>query len=66
MVYESVLGKQRDLEYKDGYISIPDRPGLGIELNEEACLEQPYVEHNLRHYTGALTDIRPAKTEFYF
>ena len=25
-----------------------------------------YVEHNLRHYTGALTDIRPPKTEFYF
>ena len=37
-----------------------------IELNEEACLAHPYVEHNLRHYTGALTDIRPAKTEFYF
>ena len=24
------------------------------------------AENNLRHYTGALTDIRPAKTEFYF
>ena len=22
--------------------------------------------HTLRHYTGALTDIRPAKSEFYF
>ena len=47
-------------------INTGDKPGLGIELNEEACLEHPYVEHNLRHYTGALTDIRPAKTEFYF
>lgn len=24
------------------------------------------AENNLRHYTGALTDIRLAKTEFYF
>ena len=41
-------------------------PGLGIEINEEACLQHPYQPHTLRHYTGALTDIRPAKTEFYF
>lgn len=54
------------LEYKDGYISVPDKPGLGIELNEEECLKHPYKEHTLRHYTGALTDIRPPKTSFYF
>ncbi len=54
------------LEYKDGRIKISDKPGLGIELNEEECLKHPYVEHNLRHYTGALTDIRPPKTAFYF
>ena len=54
------------LEYKDGYITIPDKAGLGIEINEEACLEHPYQVHTLRHYTGALTDIRPAKTKFYF
>ncbi len=54
------------LEYKDGYITIPDKPGLGIEINEEECLKHPYQSHTLRHYTGALTDIRPAKTEFYF
>ena len=39
---------------------------FGIEINEEACLAHPYQVHTLRHYTGALTDIRPAKTEFYF
>lgn len=55
-----------ELEYKDGYITIPDKPGLGIEIDEEACLAHPYQPHTLRHYTGALTDIRPAKTEFYF
>ena len=54
------------LEYENGYIKIPDRVGLGIELNEKECMKHPYVEHNLRHYTGALTDIRPSKTEFYF
>ncbi len=54
------------LEYKDGYITIPDKPGLGIEIDEEACLQHPYQPHTLRHYTGALTDIRPAKSEFYF
>ena len=54
------------LVYKDGYLEIPDRPGLGIELNEEACLAHPYQVHTLRHYTGALTDIRPPESKFYF
>ncbi|MBE5039089.1 galactonate dehydratase [Ructibacterium gallinarum] len=54
------------LKYKNGFMKIPDRPGLGIEINEEECLRHPYQPHVLRHYTGALTDIRPPKTEFYF
>ena len=54
------------LVYKDGYMKIPDRPGLGIEIDEAECAKHPYKPHTLRHYTGALTDIRPAKTEFYF
>lgn len=54
------------LEYKNGYIAIPDKPGLGIEINEEECLKHPYKPHTLRHYTGALTDIRPPKSECYF
>ncbi len=55
-----------NLHYEDGYITIPDKPGLGIEINEEACLAHPYQVHTLRHYTGALTDIRPPQTAFYF
>ena len=51
---------------KNGYISIPAKPGLGIEIDESACLAHPYKPHTLRHYTGALTDIRPPKSEFYF
>ena len=54
------------LTYRDGRIAIPDKPGLGITLNEEACLAHPYQVHTLRHYTGALTDIRPPETAFYF
>ncbi len=54
------------LIYADGYIQIPDKPGIGVEINEEACLKHPYGTHTLRHYTGALTDIRPPETEFYF
>jgi len=54
------------LTYADGYIDIPDKPGLGIEIDEEACLAHPYSSHTLRHYTGALTDIRPPESKFYF
>ena len=56
----------RRLAYADGYLQIPDRPGIGVEIDETACLAHPYQPHTLRHYTGALTDIRPAKSEFYF
>ena len=31
------------LEVKDSYIRIPDKPGLGVEVNEEALKEYPYV-----------------------
>ena len=55
-----------ELRYEDGYIYVPDKPGLGIEIDEEACLAHPYTSHTLRHYTGALTDIRPPESEFYF
>lgn len=53
--------------FSDGEILIPDRPGLGIELNEEACKRYPYQPIHLRHYEGTLTDIRPKRgTKFYF
>jgi hypothetical protein len=33
MVYESVLGKQRDLEYKDGYVvvNVSENPVFVVE-----------------------------------
>lgn len=54
------------LDYQDGYIKIPDKPGLGIEINEQECEKHTYKSHTLRHYAGTLTDIRPEETKFYF
>ena len=45
--------------FADGMMTIPDRPGLGIDIVEEALLAHPYQPHNLRHYNGDLTMIRP-------
>ena len=33
-----VTGVKKPLIENDGYESVPDTPGLGIELNEEYCL----------------------------
>lgn len=70
IMYSDVVWRKdvtdENLVYQNGRIVIGDKPGLGIELNEEECLKHPYREHTLRHYTGALTDIRPPETAFYF
>jgi galactonate dehydratase len=49
------------IDFKDGYIKIPTKPGLGIDIHEEELTKHPYREHDLRHYNGMLTDIRPPK-----
>jgi L-alanine-DL-glutamate epimerase-like enolase superfamily enzyme len=28
---------RQDFQFEDGYVSVPQTPGLGVELNEEAC-----------------------------
>lgn len=49
-----------DVIMEDGCMLIPNRPGLGIELNEAECLKHPYKEPLTgRHYSGELTNIRP-------
>jgi galactonate dehydratase len=55
-----------EVVFDDGYIMIPDKPGLGIELNEKEILKRPYHPRNLRHYTGNLTDIRPKGESVYY
>lgn len=54
-----------DVVFENGKMLIPDRPGLGIELNEEAIEKYPYKPHDLRHYKGTLTDIRPDTAESF-
>ena len=51
---------------EEGNMQISDKPGLGIEINEEAIAEYPYQPQDLRHYIGKLTEIRPANAESYF
>ncbi|MFD1066878.1 galactonate dehydratase [Oceanobacillus locisalsi] len=36
-------------KYKDGYVDIPDRPGLGIEINEEHVREMAEQGHNWKN-----------------
>ena len=51
--------------FENGSMKIQDKPGLGIDINEKEIEKHPYIECNLRHYTGALTDIRPQSQETY-
>ena len=30
------------MKVEDGWLEIPDRPGLGVEFHEEAALDHPY------------------------
>ncbi|OHD48398.1 MAG: mandelate racemase [Spirochaetes bacterium GWF1_41_5] len=55
-----------EIIYQDGCILIPDKPGLGIDLDEAELKKHPYVPRNLRHYTGAVTDIRSKDDCVYY
>lgn len=55
-----------EVHFEDGYILIPDKPGIGIDVNVEEVLKRPYTPRNLRHYTGAVTDIRPKDDTVYY
>ena len=54
------------IQFADGMMRIPDGPGLGIEINEDELARHPYQPHNLRHYSGELTSIRPAGASSWF
>lgn len=48
-------------EYEDGYVKIPDGPGLGIEVNEEYVKEMAQKGHNWknpvwRHQDGSIAE----------
>jgi mannonate dehydratase len=47
------------VEWEDGYLVAPTRPGLGIEFDEEAAKAYPYEPGNspqLRRLDGAFTN----------
>lgn len=54
------------LVFRDGALLIPSKPGLGIDIYPEAMVAHPYQPHDLRHYKGTLTDIRPPDARPYF
>jgi len=43
------LADRSVFQYHDGYITIPDKPGLGIEINESAVIEAAKVGHNWKN-----------------
>ena len=42
--YGELLGEllKEPIKWEDGYIIPPDKPGLGVELNEEIAAQHPY------------------------
>jgi galactonate dehydratase len=55
-----------ELCLRNGRMLIPERPGLGIDLNEDELRKHPFVATQLRHYRGDLTNIRPADAVPYY
>lgn len=55
-----------EVRFVDGRMIINDKPGLGIDIHEDAIKRHPFQAKELRHYRGDLTDIRPADSRSYF
>lgn len=55
-----------ELVVREGRMVIPDRPGIGIDLDENELRKHPYQPVGLRHYRGDLTDIRPLDAVKYY
>ena len=51
---------------KAGHMLVPDAPGLGIDLDLDACRRFPPGTYSLRHYGGTLTNIRPLDARPYY
>src|ERR687898_1132018 len=42
------------LVFEDGHLLAPTAPGLGVELNEEACARFPYEPHDVPLFDGSI------------
>lgn len=65
VAYRSLLTTET-VEFTDGHMAISDAPGLGIDINEHELRNHPYRPHQLRHYNGDLTSIRPEGARSWF
>lgn len=43
------ISNREVFEYRDGFVAIPNGPGLGIEINEDYVLEQARIGHRWRN-----------------
>jgi galactonate dehydratase len=57
---------REDTRFVEGCLTIPDSPGLGVDIDLDALARHPYQAHDLRHYKGTLTDIRPGDAGYIF
>ncbi|WP_339840797.1 galactonate dehydratase [uncultured Maribacter sp.] len=55
-----------EITFKNGQMTIPDKPGLGIDIDEKEIEKHPYEAKELRHYQGTLTDIRHNNAKSFF
>ena len=46
---------QGPIKRVDGHWMVPDAPGLGIDVDEEACARHPYAPE-VQHATNAVLD----------
>jgi hypothetical protein len=46
-------------DFTNSEIRIPDVPGLGLELNEEACARHPYRRHPIQQFAEGAASSRP-------
>ena len=51
---------RESLSFTNSEITIPNLPGLGLELDEEACARHPYVRHPIRQFDPDRHLHRPA------
>jgi galactonate dehydratase len=42
------------LVFHDGDLMVPTAPGLGVELNEEACAKFPYQPYDVPLFDGTI------------